>query len=138
MLLATLRAHHARIRECASHHDELCRVAKPDSGRVVLSRLRLLNMNADRSRFLAREVLPALQVSTSPSAREVVAHLAADLATRQNTLKAHIERWDAGSIDRDWSVYQQAALRILAAVEERLQIEADALVPLLSRLDKPC
>lgn len=113
-------------------HRELCSAAMPEGGRLVLSRLRLLTAAADRSRFLARDVLPLLQASADAVTDRTVAHLAVDLATRQGAFKAHIERWDAQSIERDWPAYQEAAARALASVEQRVRLENDTLGPLLT------
>jgi len=133
-MLETLRAHHERIRACLLIHRELCSAVAPEGGRLVLSRLRLLTAKAERSRFLARHVLPLLEDSADGVIDELVTRLAIDHAARQDAIKAHLKRWDALSIERDWEAYQAAATRFMASVEERIRLEADALGPTLTRI----
>lgn len=135
-MLTEFRAHHARIAECLARHVELCSATSPEIGRLALSRLRLLNTTSDHSRFLAREVLPALQASDDPASREAGRYLAADLTARQGMRKAHIEKWDVQAIERDWAVYQPEALRILADLKRRLARDAEMLEPLLRRMEE--
>jgi hypothetical protein len=130
-MLAALRTHHERIRECLLLHRALCAQAAPDSGRLALSRLRLSAVNADRSRFLANDVLPLLQSRGDPGTARVIHHLATDLATRQVAAKEYISRWDVMSIERDWDGYKQASARALMSIEQRIRLEVDVLIPIL-------
>lgn len=127
-----LEAHHARILDCVRAHRTLCASTEPQAGRLTLSRLRLLAASADHSRFLARSVLPALQSRVDSSIDKVITELGNDLADRQASFKAHVDRWDAPSIERHWDAYRSAAAMILLAIEQRISVEAAVLLPLLA------
>lgn len=127
-----LEAHHERILDCVRAHRALCASNEPEAGRLTLSRLRLLAVSADHSRFLARTVLPALQSRADPSIDKLITELGNDLAERQASFKAHVDRWDAPSIERHWDAYRSAAAMILLAIEQRISVETTALSPLLA------
>lgn len=127
-----LGAHHARILNCVRVHRALCVSTKPEAGRLTLSRLRLLAASADHSRFLARNVLPALQSRAEPPVDKLIADLCADLAERKASFEAHVDRWDAIAIERQWDAYRSAAAIILLAIEQRVLFEDKVLTPLLT------
>ncbi len=130
-MLEMLLAHHARLRACLVVHRALCSDPAPQSGRLALSTLRIAAANADRTRFLTREVLPTLQTRAHPACDDLIDRLAVDLATRQAAAKAHGARWDVAAIEEDWAGYQAASTLELASIEERIGLEVDLLVPLL-------
>lgn len=126
-MLEVLRAHHERIRECLSVHRELCAEVEPQTGRLALSRLRITGANADRSRFMAREILPILQSRVHPDTDRIIDLLSNDFTKRQEAAKAHIGRWSLEAIEQDWTGYKVASTRAIASIEQRITLEADCL-----------
>lgn len=130
-MLEVLHDHHERMRRCLSIHRELCAEAEPQSGCLALSRLRITGANADRSRFIAREILPVLQLRAHPDIDRIIDQLSSDLTGRQEAAKAHIGRWSLEAIEQDWAGYKAASARAMASIEERITLEADCLRPVL-------
>lgn len=133
-MLEVLRIHHERMRLCLVVHRDLCREDAPQCGRLALSRLRITASAAERSRFLAKEVLPILQESSQPNVDRIIDQLAADLKIRQAAAKSHIDQWELAAIERDWPGYQSASRRVMAGIEQRLKMESDLLEPILLTL----
>ncbi|WP_156025741.1 hypothetical protein [Sphingomonas phyllosphaerae] len=135
-MLEVLNGHHERMHLCLEFHRELCSEKLPQTGRIALSRLRITAAAAERSRFLAKEILPILQGSSFPDIERLIDQLTADLHGRQAEAKAHIDRWNLEAIERDWPGYQTASRRAMTSIERRITIEAYILKPILQHLEQ--
>ena len=71
-MLEVLNGHHERMHLCLEFHRELCSEKLPQTGRIALWRLRITAAAAERSRFLAKEILPILQGSSFPDIERLI------------------------------------------------------------------
>ncbi|WP_153002616.1 hypothetical protein [Sphingomonas endophytica] len=134
-MLEVLNRHHERMRLCLTFHRELCSENLPQTGRIALSRLRITAAAAERSRFLAREILPILQGSSYPDVERLTDQLAGDLKILQAAAKAHIDQWNLEKIERNWPGYQTTSRRVMTSIEQRLTLEIRIFKPILEHLD---
>jgi len=93
--------------------------------------LRIAAADADRTRFLTREVLSILEARARPPRDDPTNRLAIDLAIRPGRARRMTPAgmWPRSSRDR--AGYQAASTLELASTEERIGMDVDLLGPLL-------
>jgi hypothetical protein len=128
--LAGLTTRHARLEEALDKLERLCR-KPPDRRCLADARLGLSRASAERTRFLAEDIFPALLAPGNPSVAETVRRLRIDGAHIRATSAEHVASWSLDRAIADWPSYCRASEAMRTTMRARLRQERHALYPLL-------
>lgn len=134
-MLATLEQRHRELAALIISMHELIANNEIDHDAVTRTRLGLSKASAARSTFLANMVYPALLNALSGAEAKSVRELQAGASADRARSSAHVAKWSASGIARDWQGFRQDAVGILAMMEARIALEKRTLYSLLRKVD---
>jgi hypothetical protein len=100
---------------------------------VTRTRLGLSKASAARTRFLTDTVYPALLDTVAGVDAAQVRQLRADATYDRARSSAHVGKWNALNIPRDWQGFRRDAADILTMMQTRIDWEKRVLYPLLAK-----
>lgn len=122
-MFATLEAHHRQIAAGIEELRKLCALPTPDLGTIALARLRLSRLSSARSRFITKEVIPALLEHADSTLRAELDEVQRAFTGKRLEASHHVIDWSTRAIEADWDGYKLASRAMLEMMEEQIDRE---------------